>query len=243
MFLLMVLISVRFIPFHFHTYTHSTHRVNEHEHQLTNSFHRKTDNENDLPQYFDTLAQTLRSAFTSPNQQKSHYLTSAPQCPFPDASNPTSLLLLCDFVFIQFYNNPSCELGSAGFVPSLTQWSQALSGGSSGGNGPRIYVGAPSFAAAGSEAYASLVGGSGTAGGNSNSGSGSSSGSGTAGSENEETGTATGLAGFKSVAQEVAGTGLSNLGGFMFWDGPEGEENVGEEGRTVFEEVKVGLGG
>lgn len=171
------------------------------------------DNENDQPAYYGTLASTLRSLYTT-SPSKSFYLSSAPQCPYPDASNPLSLLLLCDFVFVQFYNNPPCEIGSPGFLPSIQQWSNILtSAATDNSTAPKVFIGAPSFSAAGASAYAKIQGiGEG------------------------------GLAGFQGVAQMVDGMGVGNLGGFMFWDGPEGEENTGAQGRNVFEMVKVGLG-
>ncbi|KAG9236241.1 glycoside hydrolase superfamily [Amylocarpus encephaloides] len=105
------------------------------------------DNENQQPASYLTLAQTLRAYFSS-SPTKQYYLTSAPQCPFPDASNPTPMLLLCDFIFMQFYNNPSCEIGSSGFLSSLSTWSSAISSGRG-----MLYVGAPGWVEAGMSAY------------------------------------------------------------------------------------------
>lgn len=121
------------------------------------------------------------------------------------------------------------------------QWSDALSGSGSGSgsgsNGPKIYVGAPSFEDAGAGAYGSLVGNTASTTENTDE---SESGSGTG---NSEISTSTNLAGFKNIAQEVAALGLSNLGGFMLWDGPEGEANVGSGGVNVIGFVKEGLVG
>lgn len=98
----------------------------------------------------------MRANYAS-NTQKTYYLSSAPQCPFPDASNPEDLLLLCDFVWVQFYNNPWCQIGSPqnGLTTSLTQWSNALLA-STMAVKPRLYLGAPAFSAAGSTAYAAI---------------------------------------------------------------------------------------
>lgn len=49
-----------------------------------------------------------------------------------------------DFVSIQFYNNPPCNLGSTGFFDSVKQWSSEL------GSNPRLLIGAPTFEAAAS---------------------------------------------------------------------------------------------
>ncbi|PVH80767.1 glycoside hydrolase family 18 protein [Cadophora sp. DSE1049] len=112
------------------------------------------DKEDRLPSYFGTLATTLRSHYAT-NTAKNYYLSSAPQCPFPDASTPLDLLLLCDFVWVQFYNNPPCEIGSNGFAASVDQWSSALEA-STLAVKPRLYIGAPAFAEAGPSAYANI---------------------------------------------------------------------------------------
>lgn len=65
------------------------------------------------------------------------------------------MLLLCDFVWVQFYNNQPCEIGSRGFEASVKQWSTALKK-STLAVKPRLYVGAPAFSAAGSTAYANI---------------------------------------------------------------------------------------
>ncbi|TVY49745.1 Endochitinase, partial [Lachnellula occidentalis] len=104
------------------------------------------DNENNNPTGLVALARTLRTHFSSSSSTKTYYLSAAPQCPFPDRSNPTDLLLLCDFVWVQFYNNPSCEIGSLGFAASVKQWSDALS---KGGSKARLYLGAPAWKQAG----------------------------------------------------------------------------------------------
>ncbi|KAH7350951.1 glycoside hydrolase superfamily [Rhexocercosporidium sp. MPI-PUGE-AT-0058] len=112
------------------------------------------DKEDRQPAYFGTIATTLRSHYAT-HTAKNYYLSSAPQCPFPDASTPLDLLLLCDFVFVQFYNNPPCEIGSTGFAASVDQWSSALEA-STMAVKPRLYIGAPAFAEAGQSAYANI---------------------------------------------------------------------------------------
>jgi len=164
----------------------------------------KLDNEDNLPQNFGVLASTLRTHFDT-DTSKAYYLSSAPQCPFPDASNPSSLLLLCDFVWVQFYNNPLCEIGSSGFTASVNQWSAALEASTLAAK-PRLYVGAPAFSAAGATAY-------------------------------ENIGDAQGM---QQVANSVESMGLSNFGGVMFWDGPEGYLNV-QEGKDIIAWAKEGL--
>lgn len=108
-----------------------------------------------------------------------------------------------DFIFVQFYNNPSCNLNNnnttsngAGFLTSLQSWSADVtpiqgSDGSSpfvdtmnGVPSPRVYVGAPAFPAAGSGWV-----------------------------EGEE---------FVRVLEGLRGLGLPNFGGVMLWDGAYG---------------------
>lgn len=116
-----------------------------------------------MPAHYGDLALNLRAHFSSPAAEKPYYLSSAPQCPFPDASNPLPMLLLCDFVWVQFYNNPSCEIGSSGFQASVMQWSNALQA-STLPVKSRLLVGAPSFQAAGSGAWLGMGGVSGVGG-------------------------------------------------------------------------------
>ena len=102
-----------------------------------------------------------------------------------------------DFVWVQFYNNPACNLDSgAGFLDSLQAWSDDLSNNTVGfvdaGNGvssPRLLVGAPAFAAAGSGFVD--------------------------------------RAEFRTTMQSVEEKGVGNLGGVMLWDGAYGEESGG----------------
>lgn len=46
--------------------------------------------------------------------------------------------------------------------------------------------------------------------------------------------------GMETVAQQVKGYGLDNLGGIMFWDGSEGIINV-EAGKDIIAWAKMGL--
>lgn len=110
-----------------------------------------SDNEDNFPAYFDVFASSLRTNYRL-DTSKSYYLSSAPQCPFPDASDPLSMLLLCDFVYVQFYNNPPCEIGSSNFINSIQQWSTALNS-STLNPKPKLYLGAPAWSAAGNSAY------------------------------------------------------------------------------------------
>ncbi|KAJ7951783.1 Acidic endochitinase [Quillaja saponaria] len=73
------------------------------------------------PQYWEDLARFLR-AFDDTGRRV--YLTAAPQCPFPDlylrdALNNTELF---DSVWIQFYNNPSCEYTKGNIDNIVSSW-------------------------------------------------------------------------------------------------------------------------
>ncbi|KAL9620449.1 MAG: hypothetical protein Q9160_005034 [Pyrenula sp. 1 TL-2023] len=182
------------------------------------------DNESATSTHWPAFLTRLRSHFapssSSSSPTKPFFLSSAPQCPLPDASipGPPALTTLFDFVWVQFYNNPSCQLGnSAGFLESVGAWSQLLSGsassdaGGKGGfvdvgngvkGGPRLYVGAVSW-----------EGGSG-------------------GGGYVDAETLTGLVGQAKGVSE----GKGNFGGVMLWDGAEGVGNGG-----FLEEVKGGL--
>lgn len=116
-----------------------------------------------------------------------------------------ALSLLCDFVFVQFYNNPECEINSSGFNDSINTWSTALEASTLAAK-PRLYIGAPAFSEAGSTAYAKI------------------------GSPE----------GMEAVAKDARGLSLSNFGGIMFWDGPEGMLNV-EGGKDIIAWAKEGL--
>ncbi|KAG9831973.1 glycoside hydrolase, partial [Aureobasidium melanogenum] len=104
------------------------------------------DNESKDPTSYTTFAHALRTLFAS-DTSKRYYLSSAPQCPRPDASILVSTMALCDFVFVQFYNNPSCDLSSDGFATSFASWSDDLL---AVNNETKVFIGAGASASAGS---------------------------------------------------------------------------------------------
>ncbi|KAG9663262.1 glycoside hydrolase, partial [Aureobasidium melanogenum] len=104
------------------------------------------DNESKDPTSYTTFAHALRTLFASDTSKK-YFLSSAPQCPRPDASIPVSTMALCDFVFVQFYNNPSCDLSSDGFATSFADWSDDLL---AANNETKVFIGAGASASAGS---------------------------------------------------------------------------------------------
>ncbi|KAF7133321.1 hypothetical protein RHSIM_Rhsim09G0203000 [Rhododendron simsii] len=55
--------------------------------------------------------------------KKKVYLSAAPQCPYPDAHLGNALETgLFDYVWVQFYNNPSCEYLNSNTTDLLTSW-------------------------------------------------------------------------------------------------------------------------
>jgi hypothetical protein len=68
------------------------------------------------------------------------------------------MLLQCDFVWVQFFNNPACQIGAPGFNDSLVSWAKNLNA-STLTPKPRFFVGAPSWSAAAPLAYEGIIGG------------------------------------------------------------------------------------
>ncbi|KAM0706728.1 hypothetical protein Q7P35_006058 [Cladosporium inversicolor] len=106
------------------------------------------DNENRNTDHYETFAIALREQFDTDNS-KIYYLSAAPQCPIPDESIPLGALQQADFVWVQFYNNPSCNIDAPGFQQSFKAWSDLLASGTQV-RGPRLYIGAAGFEGAGS---------------------------------------------------------------------------------------------
>ncbi|KAK4895334.1 hypothetical protein LTR27_006677 [Elasticomyces elasticus] len=97
------------------------------------------DNENHNTTFYNTFATALRTHM-SRDKSKRYYISAAPQCPIPDESIPLQLMRQADFVWVQFYNNPSCNLNSTGFEASFKAWSNLLANGT-GRHKPRLYIG------------------------------------------------------------------------------------------------------
>ena len=94
------------------------------------------DNEDHSTTSYSTFVSALRKNLDSDTSKK-YFISAAPQCPRPDASIPLDAMKMMDFIFVQFYNNPVCNVGSPGFIDSLKGWSSDL------GSGPKLYVGMP----------------------------------------------------------------------------------------------------
>lgn len=105
------------------------------------------DNENHNTTFYDAFATALRKQMGA-DPSKPYYLSAAPQCPIPDESIPLGAMHQADFVWTQFYNNPSCNLNSTGFAASFEAWSRQLKK-STLKKKPRLYIGGGAFADAG----------------------------------------------------------------------------------------------
>ncbi|MCJ1398391.1 hypothetical protein MMC11_001589 [Xylographa trunciseda] len=93
------------------------------------------DNESNNPAFYTNFTTSLRGLF-SRDTSKTYYLSGAPQCPYPDASLPLEAMLDMDFVWVQFFDNPPCNVGTPGFPDSFTKWSTALDAGTK----PMFYI-------------------------------------------------------------------------------------------------------
>ncbi|XP_010910507.2 acidic endochitinase-like [Elaeis guineensis] len=97
--------------------------------------------------HFDDLARDL-SQFSS--RGKKVYLTAAPQCPYPDAHLNTALQTgLFDYVWIQFYNNPSCEYTSGNIAKLTSAWKTWTSS----VKATNFFLGVPASSAAAGSGY------------------------------------------------------------------------------------------
>lgn len=65
--------------------------------------------------YYDDLAKSLASLYKGDSEGRRYLLTASPQCPYPDAYLGAALATgLFDHVWVQFFNNPSCQYSGAG---------------------------------------------------------------------------------------------------------------------------------
>ncbi|KAL2645006.1 hypothetical protein R1flu_012593 [Riccia fluitans] len=90
------------------------------------------DLENGRSAFYADLGGRLREIAQN-NKYKRVYFSAAPQCPFPDNSlGPQGgkflSAKLADFVFVQFYNNPGCDIrgGTEGVISAWRQWTSGL---------------------------------------------------------------------------------------------------------------------
>jgi chitinase len=121
-----------------------------------------------------------------------------------------------DFIWVQFYNNPSCDINSGSqFISALQSWSTDLASGAtyntrssennaSTGITPRLYIGASASSAVNSGFVD--------------------------------------VSDFSLVLESVRSAKINNLGGTMFWDGVLGEESAGVSGQSFMQITKSVLG-
>jgi len=95
------------------------------------------DIESGSPNYWANFTTALRKLYMT-DSSRTYYLSSAPQCPYSDAQmgpdgrvwdgTPISGSAISygwfDFLNLQFYNNPGCQVPDSGF--NIAQWSKAL---------------------------------------------------------------------------------------------------------------------
>ncbi|TKY45959.1 Acidic endochitinase [Spatholobus suberectus] len=71
--------------------------------------------------HWDELAMALNDF----SQQRKVYLSAAPQCIIPDAHLDSAIQTgLFDYVWVQFYNNPSCQYSSGNTNNLINAWNQ-----------------------------------------------------------------------------------------------------------------------
>ncbi|KAL6875924.1 hypothetical protein HDV57DRAFT_510708 [Trichoderma longibrachiatum] len=105
------------------------------------------DNETGNPTGYLAMAQRFKSNFAKDTSKK-YYLTAAPQCPFPDASEPLNVCQLADYIWVQFYNNGNCNIAQSGFNTAVKNWSKSI------GNAT-LFIGALASGADGDQGYVS----------------------------------------------------------------------------------------
>ncbi|KAF1886500.1 hypothetical protein Lal_00045733 [Lupinus albus] len=98
--------------------------------------------------HWDELARYLKSHNNTAT--KTIYLTAAPQCVFPDYTMGSALNTgLFDYVWVQFYNNPSCDYGKGSIdniVNAWNKWTTSL-------KGAKVFLGLPADPAAAATGY------------------------------------------------------------------------------------------
>ncbi|KAK0756450.1 hypothetical protein N5P37_011103 [Trichoderma harzianum] len=105
------------------------------------------DNETGNPTGYLAMAQRFKSNFAKDTSKK-YYLTAAPQCPFPDASEPLNVCQLADYIWVQFYNNDNCNIAQSGFNTAVKNWSKSI------GNAT-LFIGALASGADGDQGFVS----------------------------------------------------------------------------------------
>ena len=103
------------------------------------------DNESGNPTGYLAMVKRLRLNLQS-DTSKRYYLTAAPQCPFPDASQPLDVCRELDYVWVQFYNNGECNIAQSGFTQAVQDWSEGI-------GEAKLFIGALASGADGDQGY------------------------------------------------------------------------------------------
>ncbi|KAL2922149.1 Acidic endochitinase [Bienertia sinuspersici] len=98
-------------------------------------------------QNYDVLARALNSRSTTLRRV---YLSAAPQCPFPDALLGEAINTgVFDYVWVQFYNNPSCHYANNNVNRLLSSWNTWTNSVSAG----QVFLGLPAAPSAAGSGY------------------------------------------------------------------------------------------
>ena len=91
-------------------------------------------------QNYQYMISKLRSNFAS-DSANTYYITGAPQCPIPEPNmNEIITSSQFDYLFVQFYNNPGCSVGS-GSSPNYDDWKKNIANTPSAD--AKIFIGVP----------------------------------------------------------------------------------------------------
>ncbi|KAI9728146.1 MAG: hypothetical protein M1828_004607 [Chrysothrix sp. TS-e1954] len=102
------------------------------------------DHENGGVDYYDVFVNRLSRLYDTVN--RTFYLSTAQLCANKTVILPQSKYTQADFVWVRFYNAPSCNVGEFGFLPSLMRWYQVLKQYNTPEiPWPKMYIGALSF--------------------------------------------------------------------------------------------------
>jgi chitinase len=192
------------------------------------------DIDNEAPsygQYIPDLVNALREYYNE-DTSRQYYISAAPQCPRPYQSIPIPKIAdKLDWVFVQFYNNPPCNLNTgAAFLDSLRSWSQDLLTASTSNNAnsnQNVEIGPPTMQpnkrphtkrAAGRAPPKVFVGVLATPGSG-----------------------FVDVGGFKAILDAVRGLNLPNFGGVTYWDGAYQQLSGQAGGKSYAQLVKETL--
>ncbi|KID81809.1 Glycoside hydrolase, subgroup, catalytic core [Metarhizium guizhouense ARSEF 977] len=104
------------------------------------------DNETNNATGYLAMTKQFKANFQKDTSKK-YYITAAPQCRFPDQSEPLDVCQLLDWVQVQFYNNDDCNVAQSGFVTAVKNWSKGI------GSGVQLYIGALASDADGDQGF------------------------------------------------------------------------------------------